>query len=178
MYLGVFLALHLSITFCRLVSAERGETLEEVPSERHLQITRNTESAWEMVRNDQKRVNFRYAVAEPIAASSFAPDRASLRLESTVSTDASVSGVFFQVRQEGTRYRSYSAVKESGSTYSAVVDNLLAGDYTWRVAARKTRQYDFSEEFTFQVRGTPLSSFASPTEFCKLLFSQSEIHIR
>jgi len=78
-------------------------------------------------------------------------DDASYRLETNFVTTASVSGVWFQVRQEGSRYRSYSATKASKSKYYVEIDHLEPGGYEWRVAARKTREYDLSEEYRFRI---------------------------
>jgi hypothetical protein len=77
----------------------------------------------------------------------------SYRLETFLVTDAYLTAVWFQVRQDGTRFRSYTATESSTSKYGVEIDNLHPGEYFWRVAARKSRAYDFSPEYTFSIPG-------------------------
>jgi hypothetical protein len=75
-------------------------------------------------------------------------------LESEFITDASVLGVWFQVRQDNTRFSSYSGTEEINSRYYVELDHLDPGEYYWRVAVRQNREYELSSEYSFTIDGT------------------------
>ena len=77
-----------------------------------------------------------------------------IRLESELVTDASVSVVWFQIRQADSQFRSYSGTQDSNSRYYVVLDDLNPGEYFWRVAVRTSVEYVFSPEYSFAIVGT------------------------
>jgi hypothetical protein len=105
-----------------------------------------------VVRNRSKVRRVLVAV-EPLTKSDFAKDEV-VRLESDFVTDASPLGVWFQVRQDGSRFRSYSAKEGPNSRYFVEIDHLVPGKYYWRVSVRKSGEYDLSPEYSFTKDGT------------------------
>ena len=103
-------------------------------------------------RNDNLSVEFMPLSTEPFPKNRFSQGEI-IRLETEVVTDASVSGVWFQVRQDSTRFISYSGIEGTNSRYSVELDHLDPGEYYWRVAVRKSREYELSSEFSFTVEG-------------------------
>lgn len=102
-------------------------------------------------RNDNLGITFLPGFSKPLR-SNITGD-VSYLLEALVVTDAYLTAVWFQVRQDGTRFRSYAATESSTSKYRVEIDRLHPGEYFWRVAARKSRAYDFSPEYTFSIQG-------------------------
>ena len=90
---------------------------------------------------------------EPLTKTNFEKDEI-VRLESDFVADPSPLGVWFQVRQDGSRFRSYSAKEGSQSRYYVEIDHLVPGKYYWRVSVRKSGEYDLSPEYSFTVDGT------------------------
>jgi hypothetical protein len=104
-------------------------------------------------RNDNLSIEFVRLSAESYPKNRFSQGEV-IRLESEVVTDASESGVWFQVRQDSTRFSSYSGLEETNSRYSVEIDHLDPGKYYWRVAVRKSREYELSSEYSFTIEGT------------------------
>ena len=106
----------------------------------------------ELVSENRRNVRFLSESAEPLTTL-FSKDE-TVRLETELVTDASISVVWFQVRQEDTGFRSYSGTEKSNSRYYVVLDDLGPGEYYWRVAVRTSEQYVFSPEYSFTIEGT------------------------
>ena len=109
--------------------------------------------AFRNLRNDNLNVDFLRLLTEPVTKSRFSKGEV-IRLESEFITDDSVLGVWFQVRQDNTRFSSYSGTEEINSRYYVELDHLDPGEYYWRVAVRKNREYELSSEYSFTIDGT------------------------
>jgi hypothetical protein len=108
--------------------------------------------AFRNLRNDNLNVDFLRLLTEPVTKSRFSKGEV-IRLESEFITDDSVLGVWFQVRQDNTRFSSYSGTGESNSKFFVELDHLDPGEYYWRVAVRKSSGNELSSEYSFTIEG-------------------------
>jgi hypothetical protein len=102
-------------------------------------------------RNDNKDIEFLRGTAGPASLSG--EGTSVYRLDAVLYTDANLAGVWFQLRQEGTRFSSFTATSDSATKYFVELDDLRPGVYYWRVAVRKSTRYEYSPEYLFAVAG-------------------------